>query len=593
MEKSYKKDEVFPIGVVSSKQLKKTKKAAAQRLRQSLLAVDDEALGFGGNNSSLDGSSVGVEAANDLEGKSVRVVVNDVSTVSTNPSPIEGAVVGGHEEVFRAWGGEAFKGGPVVFQAGVGDKGSMGADDLVNPLTSSASNHANLQFTNPSGMLTSKDADFDGRIEDVSSDDGMDDTTQEIPRAKPSSVSRVNNSASSWAGIVRNPNVQQGSGKLSYVPPAIVDGKKIISLSSADFVDKINSCERMLVGSFVGKRLPYTYVKSVLKTLWKPKGEFEMITRGESLLIFKFALDEDRQTALETGCTHIANKLFIIRPWKPFIEQELVNLKSVPIWVKLFNVPFQFWTAKGLSILASYLGNPIMVDAPTLAERRLDFARVCVDVDLSCDFPTSFEVLVDGNKTIQISVEYAWKPIKCNFCGVFGHNESKCPAKPQVVKPVRPTGGHHSTITKFQQPKNGVAGVLKHPAGDGSEWRRVVKGKGELVTTNAPVEADRNLIRSTVPVQILRREKTIDVVSPKNGLASSSKSAIQLHGGNRFSILQTEDLTDDPGDSHCDTEVAHQDVIMGGDEETALGGDKSPQELSHLAQSTKGTPLTS
>ena len=94
----------------------------------------------------------------------------------------------------------------------------------------------------------------------------------------------AHSTASSWASRLRAPSSQSQSGKLSFIPPALVNGKKEIHLSSTDFVDEIRACEKWLVGSFVGKRLSYVYVKSVLTKLWKPKGEFEMISRGDSML---------------------------------------------------------------------------------------------------------------------------------------------------------------------------------------------------------------------------------------------------------------------------------------------------------------------
>ena len=144
------------------------------------------------------------------------------------------------------------------------------------------------------------------------------------------------------------------------------------------------------------------------------------------MLIFKFALDEDRLRALELGSTYIASRLFIVNPWKPFIEQELSTLKTVPIWVNLFNIPYQFWTEKGLSLVASYLGTPLMLDVPTLEKKRLDFARVCVEIDIDCEFPTHFDIHVDRNMKVVIGVEYAWKPARCSHCGVFGHTLENC-----------------------------------------------------------------------------------------------------------------------------------------------------------------------
>ena len=90
----------------------------------------------------------------------------------------------------------------------------------------------------------------------------------------------AHSTASSWASRLRAPSSQSQSGKLSFIPPALVNGKKEIHLSSTDFVDEIRACEKWLVGSFVGKRLSYVYVKSVLTKLWKPKGEFDNDFKG-------------------------------------------------------------------------------------------------------------------------------------------------------------------------------------------------------------------------------------------------------------------------------------------------------------------------
>lgn len=69
----------------------------------------------------------------------------------------------------------------------------------------------------------------------------------------------------------------------------------------------------------------------------------------------------------------------------------------------------------------------------TLAESRFEFARVFVEIDLNYDFPTSFEIYNDDDRTMSIGVEYAWKPIKCSFCVVFGHTISTCGNKPKEV----------------------------------------------------------------------------------------------------------------------------------------------------------------
>ncbi|KAL9400933.1 hypothetical protein Peur_004782 [Populus x canadensis] len=75
------------------------------------------------------------------------------------------------------------------------------------------------------------------------------------------------------------------------------------------------------------------------------------------------------------------------------IEQH--NQVKVPVWVRLYNVPLEYWTIKGLSCVASAIGVPLHADHTTLLRKRLSYARVCVEIDA------------------------------CN-CNVFGHTTALC-----------------------------------------------------------------------------------------------------------------------------------------------------------------------
>ena len=193
---------------------------------------------------------------------------------------------------------------------------------------------------------------------------------------------------------------------------------------------------------------------------------------------------------MELGSTYIASRLFIVKPWKPFIEQELSTLKTVPIWVNLINIPYQFWTEKGLSLVASYLGTPLMLDAPTLEKKRLDFARVCVEIDIDCEFPTDFDIHMDRNMKVVIGVEYAWKPARCSHCGAFGHTLEKCEKKPRVFstkqRAARPATSHQQPIPKA------TVGMATGSAEDSDEWLTITKGKAvsHMHVQRAPASKD-------------------------------------------------------------------------------------------------------
>ncbi|KAF9590590.1 hypothetical protein IFM89_035908 [Coptis chinensis] len=51
----------------------------------------------------------------------------------------------------------------------------------------------------------------------------------------------------------------------------------------------------------------------------------------------------------------------------------------------------QMWTKSGMGFTASMIGNPICVDEATKNRTRLNYARICIAVDIDCTFPISLD----------------------------------------------------------------------------------------------------------------------------------------------------------------------------------------------------------
>ncbi|KAL5722840.1 hypothetical protein ACHQM5_006311 [Ranunculus cassubicifolius] len=159
-----------------------------------------------------------------------------------------------------------------------------------------------------------------------------------------------------------------------------------------------------------------------------------MKTYGEHSYSFQFPNDNARSDALEIGSFHIASQLFHVQPWRPFIEADLHELKSIPIWVILHKYPSDMWDDLGFSQVASAIGKPMYPDKLTERKARTEFARVCVEVDTDCTYPEFVPVVIDGGKRLNISVEYKLKPPLCHLCKVFGHSQFKCPKNEEAYR---------------------------------------------------------------------------------------------------------------------------------------------------------------
>ncbi|KAF9609634.1 hypothetical protein IFM89_017773 [Coptis chinensis] len=179
------------------------------------------------------------------------------------------------------------------------------------------------------------------------------------------------------------------------------------------------------MGFFIEQLLSFTYAKNVLQQRWKDKGHFEIIA-DKDLFYFKFSSSETRQAVLEEGPIFIGGRCLIIRPWTRGVEKQRTLITTIPLWVKIHNVPKELWTDDGLGFLASKVGVPHSQDEATKLKKRIDYARVCVEVDVSAKLPDSFPIeLALGDKRL-ISFEYPWIPARCESCKKFGHVTENC-----------------------------------------------------------------------------------------------------------------------------------------------------------------------
>ncbi|KAI8537357.1 hypothetical protein RHMOL_Rhmol09G0017700 [Rhododendron molle] len=146
-----------------------------------------------------------------------------------------------------------------------------------------------------------------------------------------------------------------------------------------------------IVGCFVDKRLSYFQVRSWAQRVWKIDAE-DVVTLDNKFFVFNFRDVAALDYILENGPYFYGGKHIVIKKWHPGMHLTKGAFSSVPVWVKLYNVPLESWTEDGLSYIASYIGNPLYLDDFTQDHSRLTFARVCIEVDEAKEIPKSFVV---------------------------------------------------------------------------------------------------------------------------------------------------------------------------------------------------------
>ncbi|GJU81522.1 ribonuclease H-like domain-containing protein [Tanacetum coccineum] len=185
---------------------------------------------------------------------------------------------------------------------------------------------------------------------------------------------------------------------------SLVNEEKV---ENADIVLPMSAIEKVknrfantLVGFFVGKTMAIHIVQNYIKNTWEQFGFKNLMKNDDGVFLFKFDSKEGLDKVLERVVAY---------------------------------------SADGLSLIATQVGNPIMLDAYTssMCEDpwvRINFARVLVE--LNADSVLKHEVsmaipLEDGSGHTRevIKVEYEWKPPHCADCKIFGHTNEKCPKR--------------------------------------------------------------------------------------------------------------------------------------------------------------------
>ncbi|XP_028069052.1 uncharacterized protein LOC114271647 [Camellia sinensis] len=130
--------------------------------------------------------------------------------------------------------------------------------------------------------------------------------------------------------------------------------------------------------------------------LWKNKGLKEVLANGEGFIFFIFESPTCCSEVLKRGPWYIGVFYLILKKWTRMMRLTKDKIQKVPVWVKFFNVPMEYWDSDGLSRIASAVGIPLFMDHLT----------------------------DKGTRGL---------PVKCERCSVFGHDTTKC-VTTQVAK---------------------------------------------------------------------------------------------------------------------------------------------------------------
>ncbi|GJX53024.1 retrovirus-related pol polyprotein from transposon 17.6 [Tanacetum coccineum] len=138
-------------------------------------------------------------------------------------------------------------------------------------------------------------------------------------------------------------------------------------LPKAAMEDVKSRYDNTLIGYFVGKSLAFTIVQNYVNNTWA-----------------KFGLS--KLMKMDNG-------------WTPNVSLKPGVVTKVPVWVKLYNVPVVAYSKDGLSLIATQIRKPIMLDAFTSSMcvdswGRISFARALIEIDANSDLKKEVKMAI-------------------------------------------------------------------------------------------------------------------------------------------------------------------------------------------------------
>ncbi|XP_026397033.1 uncharacterized protein LOC113291752 [Papaver somniferum] len=188
-----------------------------------------------------------------------------------------------------------------------------------------------------------------------------------------------------------------------------------------------------------------------LKQLWNIKPWF-ISPLGKGFFCFKFSCEEDVSYVRSAGACNIKPGIFHFRKWIPDFNPYKQHQTLAQVWVRIYDLGYEYWRSKTLFEISSTLGDPLYIDKTTLTRSFGLYARVLVDIDLAkpllYEVPTNSATTCDTNGVIPSSTPPVVPEISASVVEVAqsSGNESLPASRNNVDKFVAEVGVINGTV---------------------------------------------------------------------------------------------------------------------------------------------------
>ena len=132
--------------------------------------------------------------------------------------------------------------------------------------------------------------------------------------------------------------------------------------------------DHALIGKFIGLWPTKKALRSWINVKWHPKGHITLQLGPKGFFTAIFNCLEDRNKVLDGGPYFFNVAGLFLRGWVEWFNPDKEDLSWVPIWIRLYSLPTEYWDEETLQVIGNGLGEYVKIAEETKLQRYTSYA---------------------------------------------------------------------------------------------------------------------------------------------------------------------------------------------------------------------------
>lgn len=140
--------------------------------------------------------------------------------------------------------------------------------------------------------------------------------------------------------------------------------------------------------------------------LWKPNKGVQISELEDEVFLIEFGDEKDKSKVLDMCPWSYEKQLVIIQEFEGELTPKEMDLKWVPFWIQIYNLPFKSETTETRWAIGSSLGSVLNVDVPDSGVQWGKCLRVRECIDVTRRLVRGRKITIEGGESKWVYFKY-------------------------------------------------------------------------------------------------------------------------------------------------------------------------------------------